>query len=481
MATFMATFLSCVLCAHLLCHGSLAQLPMGQGQQPYPARRLWEQSECRVERLQAVEPSRRVQCEAGVMEYWDQNDEQFQCAGVAPFRTTIQPGGLLLPYFSNSPRLIYVVQGSGISGLVIPGCPETYQSFQQFHQLEERGPEQRFRDQHQRIHHFRQGDIVAEPAGMAAWFYNHGDTPVVTITVADTSSHANQLDPRLRMFQLAGQQRREPYGRQAGASGEEETSGNIFSGFDVEMLAEAFGVSRETAMKLQSRDDRRGNIVRVEMGLQVLRPEQTRSYEPVEEEKEHRRRGANGLEEAFCTARYRENIGDARRADVYNPRAGRMTTLNSQKLLILRSIQMSVERGVLHRNAHFVPHWNINAHSILYVLRGRCRLQISGPLQASARFDREVRQGQMVVIPQNFAVTALAVSTENFEWVSFKTNDNAMVSPLAGKASIFRGLPDAVIQNSYRISREEARRIKYNRGEELLLLQPTAQGVRASA
>lgn len=97
-------------------------------------------------------------------------------------------------------------------------------------------------------------------------------------------------------------------------------------------------------------------------------------------------------------------------------------------------------------------------------------MQISGH-RAATRFDREVHQGQMVVIPQNFAVAARALS-ENFEWVSFKTNDYAMVSPLAGKASVFRALPEAVIQNSYKVSREEARRIKYNRAEEFLILQP---------
>ncbi|CAA7389529.1 unnamed protein product [Spirodela intermedia] len=452
------------VCVLLLSQGCLGQLPSGEGRQP---RRQTERREWRLERLEAVEPSRRIQAEAGVIEYWDQNQEQFQLAGVAAYRTTIEPRGLLLPYYSNAPRLVYIIQGNGVSSSVFPGCPETFQSFQQSEPREEERRGESLRDQHQKIHRFREGDVIALPAGVATWFYNDGETPVVAITVADTGNNANQLDQRLRRFELAGSaQRRES------TEGEEGFSGNVFRGLNVDVLAEAFGVSRETVRKLQGHDERRGNIVRVERGLQFVRPERRQEQQEEEEEEEEgrrrRTRGTNGLEEVLCNLGNRENIRNPDRADVYSREAGSVTSLNSQKLPILR------------QNAHYAPHWNINAHSILYVTRGRARLQISGNQGREASFDREVRRGQIVVIPQNFVVAAQAGS-EGFEWVSFKTEDFPLVSPLAGKASVFRGLPEGVIANSYRITDEEARRVKHGRGEEFLVFRPRAQGGRVAA
>jgi hypothetical protein len=102
------------------------------------------------------------------------------------------------------------------------------------------------------------------------------------------------------------------------------------------------------ARKLQSRDDRRGRIVLVEDELRVLSPQ---SQEEEREREEGRRweRDDNGVEETFCTLRLRHNIGDPRRADVYNPRGGRITSLNSLNLPILRYLQLSAERGVLYK------------------------------------------------------------------------------------------------------------------------------------
>ncbi|KAI3841386.1 hypothetical protein MKX03_000013, partial [Papaver bracteatum] len=75
--------------------------------------------------------------------------------------------------------------------------------------------------------------------------------------------------------------------------GQQDTpANNIFSGFSVETLAEAFGASTETARRLQGQDDQRGNIVFVEGGLHAIRTQQGE----YEEEQEQRYRTTNGLE-----------------------------------------------------------------------------------------------------------------------------------------------------------------------------------------
>src|SRR4051812_22432254 len=102
-----------------------------------------------------------------------------------------------------------LIAGRGITGVVIPGCPESYQSFQQSEwgrgEESERESEsqQRMRDQHQRIHRIKEGQIIALPAGVAHWCYNDGDSPLITVSIMDTSNTANQLDRQHRVRKQA--------------------------------------------------------------------------------------------------------------------------------------------------------------------------------------------------------------------------------------------------------------------------------------
>ncbi|RWV78759.1 hypothetical protein BHE74_00046988, partial [Ensete ventricosum] len=355
---------------------------------------------------------------------------------------------------------------------MIPGCPETFQSFQE-EPSQEGQQGQSSRDEHQRILRFREGDVIALPAGVAHWCYNNGDRPVIAITVVDISNNANQLDRYHREFLLAGKQRS---GRETSGGTWQETSGNnVLSGFDVELLAQATGLSGDTARKIQGKDDERGEMVRVEKGLEVLRPSSREQRESERErgereEGERERSLPNGLDETYCSMRIMENIADPSRADVYTSRGGSITTLNSLKLNILREVQLSAERVVLYRNAILAPYWNINAHSIMYVTGGRGRVQIVSN-QGRTVFDGEVRQGQLLIVPQNYAVIKQAQG-EGFEWTSFKTNGNAMVSQIVGKASVLRAMPEEVLMNSYRISNQEARRLKFNRGHQMAIFSP---------
>lgn len=59
--------------------------------------------------------------------------------------------------------------------------------------------------------------------------------------------------------------------------------------------------------------------------------------------------GWNGLEENFCDHKLSVNIDDPSRADIYNPRAGTITRLNSQTFPILNIMQMSATRVHLYQ------------------------------------------------------------------------------------------------------------------------------------
>ncbi|KAF4358158.1 hypothetical protein F8388_009441 [Cannabis sativa] len=461
-----------------------------------------QQNQCQIDRIEAREPDTRVEAEAGLIESWNPNHNQFQCAGVAVVRYTIQQNGLHLPSYTNTPQLVYIVKGRGILGVTFPGCPETFEESQRGQgQGQSQGSQP---DRHQKLRHVREGDIVAIPAGVAYWSYNNGDQQLVFVSLLDTSNVNNQLDDNPRRFYLAGnpedefEQLRREGGR--GARFDErirersegrhssENYRNIFKGFNSRYLEEAFNVDSETVKRLQGQNDDRNSIIRVKGTLDLVSPlrssqehQREERYEDerqreIEQERRRMSRGgryeANGLEETFCSMRLRENIGDPSRADVFTPQAGRISTVNSYNLPILRFLQLSAERGVLYKNAIYTPHWNVNAHSVMYVLRGRARVQVVNHMGQKC-FDGEVRQGQIVTVPQNHAVVKQA-SSDGFEWVSFKTNDNAWVSPLAGRTSVIRALPEAVLANAFQISRDQARNLKYNREETVLLTSSTS-------
>lgn len=56
---------------------------------------------------------------------------------------------------------------------------------------------------------------------------------------------------------------------------ERDTAGNVFSGMDERVLAEAFNVNTDVARRLRGEDDYRGMIVTVERGLEVLTPQRS--------------------------------------------------------------------------------------------------------------------------------------------------------------------------------------------------------------
>ncbi|KAF8015858.1 LOW QUALITY PROTEIN: hypothetical protein BT93_H1413 [Corymbia citriodora subsp. variegata] len=450
-------------------------------------------SECRLDRLDTREPSRRIEAEAGFTELWDEEDEQFSCAGAAALRHVIRRNGLFLPAFSNAPELVYVVQGSGILGVAIPGCPETYQEDES---SRGRGRGQRARgeeseqrgDRHQKVRFIREGDVFALPTGAAHWIYNQGQSDLVLVSILNTANEENQLDQSIRKFFIAGnpQQYQQQGGRARiiGRRGDkrgqqqQESFGNVLSGFTNDILSDSFNVDDELVQKLKAEGDQRGHIVEVQNDLQILSPHTTGASKAsvsgrASVDGRRRHNNTNGFEETLCTLRLRENVDNPERADVYNPRGGRITTLNSFSLPILSYLQLSAERGVLYRNAILAPRYHLNSHALIYAIRGSARLQVVGDAGQTA-FDGELQEGQFLVIPQNFVAIKKA-SEEGFEWIAFKTNDVALVNQLAGRLSVFRSLPEEVIQNAYDISREESKRLKYGR-EELAVFSPGFRG-----
>nr|CAA38758.1 legumin A2 primary translation product [Vicia faba var. minor] len=474
-----------------------------------------QQNECQLERLDALEPDNRIESEGGLIETWNPNNRQFRCASVALSRATLQRNALRRPYYSNAPQEIYIQQGNGYFGMVFPSCPETFEEPQQ----SEQGEGGRYRDSHQKVNRFREGDIIAVPTGIVFWMYNDQDTPVIAISLTDIGSSNNQLDQMPRRFYLAGNQEQEflRYQHQQGGKEEQDNDGNnIFSGFKRDFLEDALNVNRHIVDRLQGRneDEEKGAIVKVKGGLSIITPPERQARHPRgsrqeededEDEKEERqpshhksrrgededdkekrhsqkgesrRHGDNGLEETVCTAKLRLNIGSSSSPDIYNPQAGRIKTVTSLDLPVLRWLKLSAEHGSLRKNAMFVPHYNLNANSILYALKGRARLQVVN-CNGNTVFDEELEAGRALTVPQNYAVAAKSLS-DRFTYVAFKTNDRAGIARLAGTSSVINDMPVDVVAATFNLERNEARQLKSNNPFKFLV-PPRESQKRASA
>ncbi|KAL9255568.1 11S globulin seed storage protein 2-like protein [Drosera capensis] len=475
-------------------------------------RRSIRAEECRFSSRKST-PTEKILSEGGVIEFWDEMEEQFRCAGVAAMRMVVQPRCLSLPSYQSSPRLVYIVQGEGLMGISFPGCPETYSAVSRRRESEwwrreehlEREAEGRiFRDMHQKVHRFRQGDLIAIPAGAAHWCYNDRDVDVIAVAVHDLNNQANQLDQSLRMFFLAGGAPLTALTGQTRRTMGQENLMNIMNAFDPELMAEAFGVSMETMQKMQVQDGR-GFIVRAET-MRMLRPEgEEEEYEIIEGEEEiygrrrgyegaeayrrrrieggeeayWRRRGmrrggwydnaleettSNGLEEAICAMKVRHNMNTRREADVYTRHGGRLNIVNENKLPLLRFLGMSAEKGHLFPNAIYAPHWEMHGHTMVYCTRGEARVQVVGS-RGQLVMDEMMREGDMFIIPQYFACACRA-GMDGFEFVSFKTTSLPKKSTMAGLTSVFRSMPLEVVMNSFLMSRTEAQDIKQMRAQQ---------------
>ena len=97
---------------------------------------------------------------------------------------------------------------------------------------------------------------------------------------------------------------------------------------------------------------------------------------------------------------------------------------------------------------------------MIYVVKGRAQVQVVDDFGQTV-FDDELRQEQILTVPQNFAVVKRA-SSEGFEWVAFKTNDRAQISPLAGRTSVLRAIPADVLANAFQLCQEEVSELKVN-------------------
>ncbi|XP_078438215.1 11S globulin seed storage protein 2-like [Wolffia australiana] len=119
-------------------------------------------------------------------------------------KLVLRERGLAMPFYSDSAKIAYVLEGSGRAGVVLPEASE-------------------------KVVAIREGDAIALPFGTVTWWFNSSKTDLTILFLGDTSNaHSSGA---FTDFSLTG-------------------SRGIFTGFSPEFAGRAFDLSPQVAARL---------------------------------------------------------------------------------------------------------------------------------------------------------------------------------------------------------------------------------------
>ncbi|KAL8140547.1 hypothetical protein V2J09_006568 [Rumex salicifolius] len=140
-------------------------------------------------------------------------------------KLSLEKNGLALPHYSDSSKVAYVLQGSGVAGIVIP-------------------------DKEEKVIAIKKGDAIALPFGVVTWWYNKEDTDLVVLFLGDTSK--GHKAGQFTNFYLTG------------------TNG-IFTGFSTEFVSRAWDLEEDVVKTLVGNQSGSG-IVKLDASAQMPNP-----------------------------------------------------------------------------------------------------------------------------------------------------------------------------------------------------------------
>ncbi|GAB4856431.1 hypothetical protein Ancab_014349 [Ancistrocladus abbreviatus] len=155
-------------------------------------------------------------------------------------KLALEKHGFALPCYSDSSKVAYVLQGSGVAGVVLP-------------------------EKEEKVLAIRKGDALALPFGVVTWWYNKQDTELVVLFLGDTSKA--HKSGQFTDFFLTG-------------------SNGIFTGFTSEFVSRAWDLEDDIIKSLVGKQSGKG-IVKLDANFKMPEPK-----------KEHRDGMALNCEEA---------------------------------------------------------------------------------------------------------------------------------------------------------------------------------------
>ncbi|GAQ85384.1 RmlC-like cupins superfamily protein [Klebsormidium nitens] len=329
-------------------------------------------------------PKEVFKSEGGSLRQWGPSTAVEKWARVGVKELILEPGGMLLPQYSNAQSLGYVLEGSARAELIDPVVPTS-------------------------LRRLKQGDVVVLPEGHVFGLHNDGSEIFKILGVDRGTERACGLDSPTN-FTLFGNRD----DKSGGAS--------ILNGFSKDVLAAAFNVDEPTVEQL----------LPSEKGASIIKLD-----------KKKRGRGrAHGPTRAavdWPLGDMRFNLEETP-PDIVN-KGGSYKAVTVSRLPSLEKVDISAAYATLKPDAIFAPSRYFPAHRVTYFTRGKGRIQVAAPGGTNA-LDQEVSAGQLVVIPKNFPFITMAARDSPLEWVDlYMACSSLCFCFVAGNDSVYKALP----------------------------------------
>ncbi|XP_057955706.1 glutelin type-D 1-like [Malania oleifera] len=142
-------------------------------------------------------------------------------------KLALEKDGFALPRYSDSSKVAYVLQGSGVAGIVLPESEE-------------------------KVVAIKKGDALALPFGVVTWWYNKEDTELVVLFLGDTAKAHKSGE--FTDFFLTG-------------------SNGIFTGFSTEFVSRAWDLDADVVKTLVGKQPDSG-IVKLDGSVKMPEPKE---------------------------------------------------------------------------------------------------------------------------------------------------------------------------------------------------------------
>ncbi|KAM7279311.1 hypothetical protein ACFE04_006445 [Oxalis oulophora] len=140
-------------------------------------------------------------------------------------KLTLEKNGFALPRYSDSSKVAYVLQGSGVAGVVLP-------------------------EKEEKVLPIKKGDAIAIPFGVVTWWFNKEDTELVVLFLGETAKAHKSGE--FTDFFLTG-------------------SNGIFTGFSTEFVGRAWDLDEATVKTLVGKQSAKG-IVKLSDSFKMPEP-----------------------------------------------------------------------------------------------------------------------------------------------------------------------------------------------------------------
>ncbi|KAJ7536028.1 hypothetical protein O6H91_12G054300 [Diphasiastrum complanatum] len=366
------------------------------------------------------EPLRIVKTEAGKVEVISGDEEDLlRDENIGLNFVTIEPQALLLPQYIDASCVVYVQQGKVRVGWV--------------------------KDDQLNQEDMEIGDVFVIPGGTVFYLLNTDVGQRLRVFgLLDTSESLDKRG-RFQSFYVAG--------------GVDPPS--ILSGFDPDVVAAAFKVSRSEVTEILDAQNQGPIVYTSRRQFEIMsRPSSTWSWSNIVRDY---------VPNIFQKGRTYRAYNLLKHHKGFRNNNGWSIAVDGEEYQPLKKVDAGVFAVSLKPGAMLAPHWNPRATEIAVVTNGTGTIEIVYPNGTSA-LSTKVEPGTIFVVPRYFPMCQIASREGQFEFVGYSTSSRPNRPQfLAGSTSVLKALDEETVAVAFDVPKERLRVILDSQNDAVIL------------